>query len=81
MADQLPPGVYMVAVGGRMFRSDQEFNYYNGFGSSATIDAAQASNIINSARLEKMHGRNGWQDTGDQEGVTITVNSNQRFDP
>jgi len=64
----------MVNVGGTLYRSDQQFDFYSGFGSSAKVDAASAANLLTSGRLQWTGNNGSWMDpAGDGPGHTLSV--------
>jgi hypothetical protein len=64
----------MVNVGGTLYRSDQQFEFYSGFGSSEMIDAASAAYLLTSGQLRWIGSNGSWMDpAGDGPGHTLTV--------
>lgn len=71
--------VAMVNVGGILVPANQTFQLYGGYGTTSTVTAAEAANVLARAGSAAMGGDDGkggamWTlDQGDQTGATLTM--------
>ena len=77
----LPPGVSMVNVGGKLYRSDQKFNWQSGdTGSSGTMDAAAAAYFLQQNSQMRRTEEGVWDYGGDVGAAYLAVDSSQKFE-
>ena len=67
--------VAMVNVGGKLVPENQTFSFYNGYGTTSTLNAAQAADTLRRSPAATMQS-SGWAlDEGDQTGAFLQMNS------
>ena len=77
----LPPGISMVNVGGKLYRSDQKFNWESSdSGTSGTIDAAGAAHFLQQNPQMRRMQDGVWDYGGDVGAAHLAVDSSQEFE-